>query len=202
MARYQKKKDFGLGKATQKEKATARKMANMAQGKPPSSGGKKLSSAMYTWAKTNMSKLKSPTAAQKKIFDQYKAMKAAGDNPANPKPKTKAAAKPAKPPAPPKPSAKANKGSGRDGKFGTGTYGQGRPSDPAKKPQAKKVKGSRRRYTGGTRTKTNVGQALTNFAKSVDKTLKLTHKKGDTKKVGNKTYRWDGKKWQLLNRPF
>lgn len=206
MARYQKKKDFGLGKATQKEKATARKMANMAQGKPPSSGGKKLSSAMYTWAKTNMSKLKSPTKAQKKIFDQYKAMKAAGDNPANPKPKpkAKAVAKPAKPPAPPKPSAKANRGSGRDGKFGTGTYGQGRPSDAksAKKPQTKKVKGSRRRYTGGTRTKTNVGQALTNFAKSVDKTLKLTHKKGDTKKVGNKTYRWNGKKWQLLNRPF
>jgi hypothetical protein len=207
MARYQKKKDFGLGKATQKEKATARKMANMAQGKPPSSGGKKLSSAMYTWAKTNMSKLKSPTKAQKKIFDQYKAMKAAGDNPTNPKPKAKAAAKPAKPPAPPKPS----KPAARKSKLGAAVLEMGgsnvkksaQKSKPAaKKPEAKKVKGSRRRYSGGTRTQTNVGQALTNFAKSVDKTLKLTHKKGDTKKVGNKTYRWNGKKWQLLNRPF
>ena len=99
MARYEKKKDFGLGKATKQEKTTAKKMANMASGKPANTGGKKLSAAMYTWAKTNMSKLKNPTAAQKKIFDKYKAMKAAGDNPANPKPKpaAKKAAKPAVP---------------------------------------------------------------------------------------------------------
>ena len=51
---------------------------------------KKLSPAMFNWAKANMSKLKKPTAAQKKIFEQYKAMVKAGDTPANPKPRPKA----------------------------------------------------------------------------------------------------------------
>ena len=60
---------------------------------------KKLSPAMFNWAKANMSKLKNPTAAQKKIFEQYKAMVKAGDTPANPKPRPKAAPK-AKPAAP------------------------------------------------------------------------------------------------------
>ena len=93
MARYKKKKDFGLGKATAQEKATAQRMADMAKGKPSArnnaSTPNKLSAAMYNWAKANMSKLKSPTAAQKKIFEKYKAMVKAGDNPANPKPKAK-----------------------------------------------------------------------------------------------------------------
>ena len=48
---------------------------------------KPLSDAMFNWAKANMSKLKSPTAAQKKIFAKYKAMVKAGNTPANPKPK-------------------------------------------------------------------------------------------------------------------
>ena len=87
MARYQKKKDFGLGEATKKEKADAQKIAGMSQGKAPSAPKSKLSAAMYTWAKTNMSKLKNPTKAQKRIFDKYKAMKAAGETPANPKPR-------------------------------------------------------------------------------------------------------------------
>lgn len=52
---------------------------------------KPLSKAMYNWAKANMSKLKQPTAAQKKIFEKYKAMKSAGDTPANPKPRPKPA---------------------------------------------------------------------------------------------------------------
>ena len=93
MARYEKKKDFGLGKATAQEKATAQRMADMAKGKPSArnnaSTPNKLSAAMYNWAKANMSKLKSPTAAQKKIFEKYKAMVKAGDNPANPKPRSK-----------------------------------------------------------------------------------------------------------------
>ena len=54
---------------------------------------KPLSNAMFNWAKANMSKLKSPTAAQKKIFAKYKAMVKAGNTPANPKPKP-AASKP------------------------------------------------------------------------------------------------------------
>jgi hypothetical protein len=72
---------------------------------------KPLSKAMYNWAKANMSKLKQPTKAQKKIFEKYKAMKAAGDTPANPKPRPKPAAttpssKPASKPAQSKPTTK------------------------------------------------------------------------------------------------
>jgi len=68
---------------------------------------KPLSKAMYNWAKANMSKLKQPTKAQKKIFEKYKAMKAAGDTPANPKPRPKPApATPSSIPAPATPSSK------------------------------------------------------------------------------------------------
>ena len=92
---------------------------------------KPLSKAMYNWAKANMSKLKQPTAAQKKIFEKYKAMKAAGDTPANPKPRPKtttperpAATKPSsKPsvkatpkPVQSKPTTKPKTGSGVQGK--------------------------------------------------------------------------------------
>lgn len=48
---------------------------------------KKLSPAMFAWAKANNSKLKNPTPAQKKIFATYAAMVKAGDKPANPKPR-------------------------------------------------------------------------------------------------------------------
>ena len=65
---------------------------------------KPLSNAMFNWAKANMSKLKNPTAAQKKIFAKYKAMVKAGNTPANPKPKPAqskpAASKPAATPSP------------------------------------------------------------------------------------------------------
>ena len=87
MARYANK-DFGLGKPNKKEKQTAQKMANMAKGKSPAKPKSKLSAAMYTWADTNMSKLKNPTKKQQEIFRKYKSMKAAGDTPSNPKPKT------------------------------------------------------------------------------------------------------------------
>ena len=45
-------------------------------------------------------------------------------------------------------------------------------------------------------------KVLKNAVTSVDKALKLTHKKGDTKTVGGVTYRWDGKKWQRLGKNF
>jgi len=83
---------------------------------------------MFSWAKANMSKLKSPTAKQKKIFEQYKAMVKAGDTPANPKPRPKPAPKAKAKPAVQK--SKPNTGTGRDGKPGTGTYGQSMPSNP------------------------------------------------------------------------
>ena len=87
MARYANK-DFGLGKPNKKEKKDAQKMANMAKGKSPATPKSKLSAAMYTWADTNMSKLKNPTKKQQEIFRKYKSMKAAGDTPSNPKPRT------------------------------------------------------------------------------------------------------------------
>jgi len=151
MARYEKKKDFGLGKATAQETATAQKMANMAKGKPSArnnaSTPNKLSAAMYTWAKANMKKLeKVATPAQKKIFEKYKAMVKAGDNPANPKPKTKpqktsattkpANVKPAKPAK--KAPTKKSKSSGV-----TGSFRQSRPPSPT--VTAKPKKGSRAR---------------------------------------------------------
>lgn len=213
MARYQKKKpnDFGLGKPTKSETAAAQKISNMSQGKAPSEPKSKLSAAMYTWAKTNMSKLKNPTKAQKKIFSQYKAMKAAGDNPANPKPrpnKTSVTSKPANvKPAQPvkkpaKPSAQANKGSGRDGKFGAGTYGKGRPSDKKPTSSSRRTRRQNRRSTGVRGASTKPIDQLKAAIKAVDSKLKLTHKKGDIKKVGGNTFRWNGQRWQKLNRPF
>ena len=64
------------------------------------------------------------------------------------KPATKSTTKPTT-----KPSAQANKGTGRDGKFGTGTYGQGRPSDKPKKSNTRHRGGSRARP--GNRTDRN-----------------------------------------------
>lgn len=110
-------------------------------------------------------------------------------------------------PKPAQPSAQANKGSGRDGKLGTGTYGKSRPSDKKKNQSKSKTKQqgglrSRSRRRAGSGTNVNVREALSNFAKTVDEKLKLTHKKGDTKKVGRDTYRWNGKRWQKISTPF
>lgn len=64
---------------------------------------KKLSPAMFAFAKANRKKLKQPTPAQKKIFAQYDAMVKAGDNPANPKPRPSTPKK-STPKADPKPT--------------------------------------------------------------------------------------------------
>ena len=213
MARYAQK-DFGLGKPTKKEEKDAAKISNQAQGKPPKkTGTNKLSAAMFAFAKANRNKLKNPTPAQKKIFAKYDAMVKAGDNPANPKPKTT----PTKPVQQTKsaktsnPKSQANTGTGRDGKPGTGTSGQLMPSDPpgmrqtrgSDKTKRTRSRAENRRSTGGTKNRSvNAVEQLKGAIKFVDTKLRLTHKKGQTKKVGNKTYRWDGKKWQLLNRPF
>ena len=76
------------------------------------------------------------------------------------------------------------------------------PSKPESKPQQKPSRGSRRPPRAGSGTKINVGKAVKNFAKAVDKKLKLTHKKGDVKKVGRSTFMWNGKRWEKQNRPF
>jgi len=155
---------------------------------------------MFAFAKANRNKLKNPTPAQKKIFAKYDAMVKAGDNPANPKPKTT----PTKPvqqtkSATPKSQAK------------TGTSGKPMPSNPpgmrqtrgSDKTERTRSRAENRRSTGGTKNRSvNAVEQLKGAIKFVDTKLRLTHKKGQTKKVGNKTYRWDGKKWQLLNRPF
>ena len=98
---------------------------------------KPLSKAMYNWAKANMSKLKQPTKAQKKIFEKYKAMKAAGDTPANPKPRPKPtpaapSSKPSSKPVQSKPTAKATpkpvqSKTTTKAKTGSGVKGKPRP---------------------------------------------------------------------------
>jgi|TARA_Y100000033_G_C2739195_1_gene107553 hypothetical protein len=102
---------------------------------------KKLSPAMFAWAKANKSKLKNPTPAQKKIFAAYNAMVKAGDKPANPKPRPtpKAAPKTA-----PKTQPKSNDSNGRSRFFrgSSGTRGQNLPSNPQLKSQPKKPKRS------------------------------------------------------------
>ena len=95
-------------------------------------------------------------------------------------------------------SNKANTGTGRDGKFGRGTYGSGRPSDG--KPKTKRKQGR-----GGSRARVNPDRKTTSISEVIEKMdsmLKLTHKKGDIKKVGGSTYRWNGRRWEKLNRPF
>ena len=95
-------------------------------------------------------------------------------------------------------SSKANTGTGRDGKFGRGTYGSGRPSDS--KPKTKPKQGR-----GGSRARVNPDRKTTSVSEVIEKMesmLKLTHKKGDIKKVGGSTYRWNGRRWEKLNRPF
>ena len=94
---------------------------------------------MFAFAKANKKKLKNPTPAQKKIFAQYDAMVKAGDTPANPKPRpsTPKASTPktTTKKSTPKADPQRNTGSGRDGSFGLGTSGKGRPSDPPRPNQ-------------------------------------------------------------------
>ena len=95
-------------------------------------------------------------------------------------------------------SSKANTGTGRDGKFGRGTYGSGRPSDGKPKTKPKQGRGGSRARVNPDRKTTSVADVI----KNIDSMLKLTHKKGDIKKVGGSTYRWNGRRWEKLNRPF
>jgi len=145
MARYARK-DFGLGKPKKRETANARKVANQAQGKPATQTKSKLSDAMYTWAKTNMSKLKSPTKAQNKIFEKYKAMKKAGDQPANPKPKPvtpKSSQPTTKTTVEPKPTVKTQP-TVKTKPQGSGVQGSFRKSDPPSPTVKKSSSGSGR----------------------------------------------------------
>jgi hypothetical protein len=118
-----------------------------------------------------------------------------------PKPKAKPTAKPAQTKPTTKPAAKSSKpntGTGRDGKFGQGTYGSGRPSDGKPKTKPKQGRGGSRARVNPDRKTTSIQDVI----KNVDNMLRLTHKKGDIKKVGGSTYRWNGRRWEKLNRPF
>lgn len=95
-------------------------------------------------------------------------------------------------------SSKGNTGTGRDGKFGRGTYGSGRPSDGKPKTKPKQGRGGSRARVNPDRKTTSISEVI----EKMDSMLKLTHKKGDTKKVGGSTYRWNGRRWEKLNRPF
>ena len=95
-------------------------------------------------------------------------------------------------------SSKPNTGTGRDGKFGRGTYGSGRPSDGKPKTKPKRGRAGSRARVNPNRKTTSIQDVI----EKMDSMLKLTHKKGDIKKVGGSTYRWNGRRWEKLNRPF
>ena len=76
-------------------------------------------------------------------------------------------------------SSKANTGTGRDGKFGQGTYGSGRPSDGKPKTKLKQGRGGSRARVNPDRKTTSVQDVI----EKMDSMLKLTHKKGDIKKL-------------------
>ena len=111
-----------------------------------------------------------------------------GTSKPNPKPSSK----------PVQVKSKPNTGTGRDGNFGRGTYGSGRPSDGKPKTQPKQGRGGSRARVNPDRKNTSVSDVI----KKIDSMFKLTHKKGDIKKVGGSTYRWNGRRWEKLNRPF
>lgn len=92
---------------------------------------KKLSPAMFAWAKSNKSKLKNPTPAQKKIFAAYDAMVKAGDKPANPKPRSTPKPKTTPKADAPKTQPKSDNSNGRSRFFrgSSGTRGESRPSN-------------------------------------------------------------------------
>lgn len=144
MARYANK-DFGLGKPNKKEKQTAQKMANMAKGKPGPAPKTKLSAAMYTWADTNMSKLKNPTKKQQEIFRKYKSMKAAGDTPSNPKPKTAPKSPTTRKTTKPAQVSQAKAATASSGSKGTtGSFRKSNPASPTVERKASRA-GSRAR---------------------------------------------------------
>ena len=140
-------------------------------------------------------------------------MQAALKQAAKAKPKSQPAA--SKPKTTPKADPQRNTGSGRDGSFGLGTSGKGRPSGKGKptdkpgqynpqgktiyrdkpKPKKTEVKGSRRRFQKSTRKGLGIKEAFSKAVEAVDKGLKLTYKKGDKKKVGGITYVHNGKRF-------
>ena len=94
------------------------------------------------------------------------------------------------------------------------TSGQSMPSNP---PGMRQTRGTdktsttsrglsnRQKYRRGgkpAKTGSNPLKTLQSVASRIDKTLNLTHKKGDTKKIGNTKYRWNGKKWVVIGRDF
>jgi hypothetical protein len=141
-------------KATQALKAMGKsaKVINKVAKATPS-----LSKGLQKWVEANRSKLKNPTDKQKAIFAQYDKLKKEGrlsndaglpskNKPSQSTPKSTKAPKSQfqgvgetissaenkrreKAASQKSMNARPNKGSGRDGKFGKGTTGSGRPSD-------------------------------------------------------------------------
>mgnify|MGYP003138256621 CR=1 FL=1 len=137
---------------------------------------KPLSDGMYEWANAHRNKLQQPTPAQKKIFAQYDAMKKAGNNPANTKPKTKATPNPSTTVTKPKAAST------------TPT----KPKAAAKpKPKASK-KPDQARFSKGLRIKNKnpTNNPLKKWTKS------LFNQEGDTKKVNGIDWVFRKGKWK------
>lgn len=198
-----------LGKPKKKEQQTAKKIQQQVSPQkkitpPKANKFMGLSDAEIKRRYTSMSQAekKANGIAMAKASQANKANKAKKNKPAASKP---AASKPKAPTTQSDPQR--NTGSGRDGSFGLGTSGKGRPSGKSKptdkpaqydpkgptvlrkktEPKKTEVKGSRRRFQPS--KKTDVKQAIAKFSDA----LRLTYKKGQLVRRGNKVYRSDGK---------
>ena len=168
---------------------------------------KQLSAGMAAWVKENRSKLKNPTNKQKEIFKQYDALKKEGRLPststtksrpspqAQPSTSTKSAGtKPVQKQSRIQEAVKANKPkTGKKESKGTGVRGNPLPSNPKLKTQPPKSKLNRQQRRKKGLLPKRRGRSPADIAKSISDRLRLTYKKGELVRRGNKVYRSDGK---------
>jgi len=172
---------------------------------------KQMSAGMAAWVKANRSKLKNATAKQKAIFQQYDALKKEGRLPdtsstkSRPSPQAQPSAKPKA--AGTKPVQKttkvqkavaATKPKASD-KAVEGGYTISSKNRKPKDKKKSKLNPQQKRKLGI--TKKRGGTSPAKLAKSISEKLRLTYKKGELVKRGNKVYRSDGKgKLTLVHR--
>ena len=172
---------------------------------------KQLSAGMAAWVKANRKKLKNPTDKQKAIFKQYDALKKEGRLPdtsatkSRPSPQTQPSAKPKAAGTKPvqqqsrvQKAVAATKSKPSD-KAVEGGYTISSKNRKPKDKKKSKLNPQQRRKAG--QIKQRRGMSPAKVAKSISDKLRLTYKKGELVKRGNKVYRSDGKgKFTLVHR--
>lgn len=210
MAKYQTnyfKTDL-LTNATKAQRAKAQADAAKAlskSGKTSKPTTKKMSAAMATWVQANRGKLKNPTAKQKALFNQYDALKKAGNLPDTSKAKRRssvagqpsAKVKPAGV-APVQPASRVQQGASavkasKEKSKKTGVHGKSLPPNPQLKSQPKKSKLNPQQRRKAGQIKRRRGMSPADAAKSISDKLRLTYKKGQIVQRGGKFYKSDGK---------